>query len=78
VREAGEVNPYGIDLNHHLIPDPVGRAISCLLERIEILEKKLASGHQTVNNGQECDDCEADNVCEPAAPALRRSATGTQ
>ncbi|MBV1789654.1 serine O-acetyltransferase [Marinobacterium sp. D7] len=32
---------YGINLNHHLIPDPVGRAISCLLERIDKLEARL-------------------------------------
>uniref|UniRef100_UPI0035709E97 serine O-acetyltransferase n=1 Tax=Marinobacterium zhoushanense TaxID=1679163 RepID=UPI0035709E97 len=32
---------YGINLNHHLIPDPVGRAISCLLERIDKLESRL-------------------------------------
>lgn len=32
LREAGQPNPYGIDLDHHLIPDPVGKAIACLLE----------------------------------------------
>jgi len=31
----------GINLNHHLIPDPVGRAIGCLLERIDKLEARL-------------------------------------
>ncbi|MBR9883814.1 MAG: serine O-acetyltransferase [Oceanospirillales bacterium] len=37
---------YGINLNHHLIPDPVGRAISCLLERIDTLESRLEGlGH---------------------------------
>jgi len=41
VREAGRINPYGIDLDHHLIPDPVGKAISCLLERIDALELRL-------------------------------------
>ena len=28
LREAGQLNPYGIDLDHHLIPDPVGKAIA--------------------------------------------------
>lgn len=31
----------GINLNHHLIPDPVGRAIACLLDRIDSLEARL-------------------------------------
>lgn len=62
VREAGVVNPYGIDLNHHLIPDPVGRAIACLVGRIEDLEKQLTmAGHY---RDEECDDCEANAVCE--------------
>ena len=32
---------HGIDLNHHLIPDPVGRAMACMLERISLLERKI-------------------------------------
>nr|WP_188577379.1 serine O-acetyltransferase [Azorhizobium oxalatiphilum] len=31
-----------IDLEHHLMPDPVGEAISALLDRIEFLEARLA------------------------------------
>ena len=46
----------GVDLNHHLIPDPVGRAIGCLLERIDHLEAQLQQ------RSDECiacsDDCE--------------------
>ena len=30
---------HGFDLEHHLIPDPVGKAIACLLERVATLEK---------------------------------------
>lgn len=63
VREAGVVNPYGIDLDHHLIPDPVGRAIACLVGRIEDLEKQLSMVANT--REEECDDCEAVEVCEP-------------
>lgn len=29
----------GIDLNHHLMPDPVSEAVSCLLDRIRQLEE---------------------------------------
>lgn len=31
----------GINLNHHMIPDPVGRAMACMLERIDKLEAQL-------------------------------------
>ncbi|MDD3517876.1 MAG: serine O-acetyltransferase [Chromatiales bacterium] len=61
--EAGRPNPYGIDLDHHLIPDPVGRAIACLIERIEVLETALARkpGHE------HCPTCEAQDVCDEVA-----------
>lgn len=42
VREAGRPNAQGIDLDHHLIPDPVGRAMTAMFERIEQLEGELA------------------------------------
>ena len=31
-----------IDLSHHLMPDPVGEALSELLDRIDFLEARLA------------------------------------
>lgn len=66
VREAGTLNPYGIDLNHHLIPDPVGKAISCLMERMNELESRLqAQGTVTVSRDDEqCNTCEAEELCE--------------
>lgn len=36
-----QIDKHGIDLDHHLMPDPVGRAISCLLDRIDVLEKQI-------------------------------------
>jgi serine O-acetyltransferase len=66
LKEAGELNPYGIDLNHHLIPDPVGRAMSCLVERITDLEEKLEmayAGQKHVDE-DDCMECEANEVCE--------------
>jgi len=33
-------NPHGFDLDHHLVPDPVGKAITCLLDRVAQLEKQ--------------------------------------
>lgn len=33
---------HGIDLDHHLMPDPVGRAIESLLNRISALEQEVS------------------------------------
>ena len=34
---------HGIDLDHHQIPDPVGKAIGCLLDRIAQMEREIAT-----------------------------------
>ncbi|TAK63439.1 MAG: serine O-acetyltransferase [Methylobacter sp.] len=57
-------NRHGIDLNHHLIPDPVGKAIACLIERIDELEAKQTKSPK-VTVEENCDHCEAENVCIP-------------
>ena len=62
VREAGKMNQYGIDLDHHLIPDPVGKAIACLVDRIAQLEQQIQG---TGKSAEECLECESVNVCEP-------------
>ena len=52
-----------IDLDHHLIPDPVGRAIACLLERIDTLEGEL---HTLRGGGEQriCRECGATDSCK--------------
>jgi serine O-acetyltransferase len=41
--EAGRPRSAGrINLDHHLMPDPVGEAISALLDRVEFLETRLS------------------------------------
>lgn len=74
VRKAAKVayfNPHGIDLNHHLIPDPVAEAISCLVERIDALETELGLTREETL----CADCGAVAVCEPdGTDAARREA----
>lgn len=40
-RDRRRITPQGIDLDHHQMPDPVGKAISCLLDRIGELEKQV-------------------------------------
>ncbi|SEJ78652.1 serine O-acetyltransferase [Pseudomonas linyingensis] len=67
LREAGQPNPYGIDLDHHLIPDPVGKAIACLLERLDSLEKQVEAGGLLAAGSQQqyYQGCNADNsICE--------------
>lgn len=51
----------GIDLDHHLVPDPVGKAISCLLERIDQLEEQQKNF--ALKPQDSCSECEADDVC---------------
>ena len=56
----------GIDLNHHLIPDPVGRAIGCLLERIDNLEAQLQlRSDECIACGDECELSEFDSYGNP-------------
>ncbi len=62
---------HEIDLNHHLIPDPVADAIGCLLERIRLLEQEAGihgckPGGETAED--ECNQCDAKVVCEPPRP----------
>jgi serine O-acetyltransferase len=57
-------NRHGIDLDHHLIPDPVGKAIACLIERIDELEARQTESPK-VTVEESCDHCEAESVCVP-------------
>ena len=52
----------GIDLDHHLVPDPVGKAIQCLLERIDQLE--AAQKTFVIKSEESCHECEADTLCQ--------------
>lgn len=67
-------NPRGIDLDHHLVPDPVGKAINCLVERLDQLEnnqkKFMASDEET------CGSCEAEGVCHGDEKTMLKRAAG--
>lgn len=68
IKEAGRLNPYGIDLDHHLIPDPVGKAIACLLSRIDALEERIANP-PALPQAIELQACERDNeICANDCP----------
>jgi serine O-acetyltransferase len=54
-----------LDLDHHLIPDPVGKAIGCLLDRIETLEQDLRQlrGVAAPPAASQCGPCAAGELC---------------
>jgi serine O-acetyltransferase len=59
------ITQQGIDLDHHLMPDPVGKAIACLLERIAHLEQRLGVvDAQAVPAENDCATCT--DTCEPS------------
>ena len=59
------ITAHGIDLDHHLMPDPVGKAVACLLERIIRLEAQLAEvTGKPAPASTECDICV--DGCDPA------------
>jgi serine O-acetyltransferase len=65
-RRSAHPNPHGVDLDHHLIPDPVADAITCLLERIRVLEQAAGLGGCAAGGGDgDCGDCDAQRVFAP-------------
>ena len=68
---GGDLNPYGVDLNHHLIPDPVADAISCLMERIRVLEKEVARANGIViGEPGSCPQCDLPECISEDDPLL--------
>ena len=43
--------PHGFDLDHHLIPDPVGKAMVCVLDRLARLERAWAESRNAPHGG---------------------------
>jgi serine O-acetyltransferase len=56
----------GIDFDHHQMPDPVGKAIACLLERISELEQEVVRmrGQRTAPDPTNCVELPADGAAE--------------
>lgn len=53
-----------IDLNHHLLPDPIARSFACLLERVESLETELRQLRGDAPVHTACSACgDDDEVC---------------
>jgi serine O-acetyltransferase len=60
----GQVTANSLNLDHHLIPDPVGKAIQCLLDRIDTLETEVRDlrGLPAPQRGG-CTACAAGELC---------------
>jgi serine O-acetyltransferase len=69
------ITEHGIDLDHHLMPDPVGKAISCLLERINTLEARLdaVSVDDVPAASRECVSCV--ETCDPGQVNVKPETT---
>ena len=73
--ERRRVTEHGIDLDHHQMPDPVGKAISCLLKRIDELERRLGTSAPSTARSEECALCGGlcesghGHICKPKSGA---------
>ncbi|MEW6168493.1 MAG: serine O-acetyltransferase [Pseudomonadota bacterium] len=74
-RERRRIAAPGIDLDHHLVPDPVGKAIGCLLDRINELDRQVARMRLQMPPDKDCVDC--DDICSESNFGARRSLPGT-
>jgi len=73
-RATRRLRAGSIDLDHHEVPDPVGRAIGCLLDRVEFLEARLnemrhgttasRTAQPVIDTSAACNDC-----VQPCTPA---------
>lgn len=52
--ERRRITEHGIDLDHHQMPDPVGKAIGCLLARIDQLERQLGNATAGASHCSQC------------------------
>jgi serine O-acetyltransferase len=52
-QERRRITEQGIDLDHHLIPDPMGKALACLLQRIDELERRVGAA----DGAEDCTQC---------------------
>ncbi len=65
-RNGGDYEANGINLDHHLLPDPVAKSIACLIERIEMLEQELAElrhDPQPAGHSGQCRTRSAGDLC---------------
>lgn len=68
-------NPRGIDLDHHLVPDPIGKAINCLVERLDQLEANQEK-FVVMKTEEDCEQCEGDSVCHSSDESILKRVAG--
>jgi serine O-acetyltransferase len=56
-------DPDHIDLDHHLMPDPVGKAVGCLMKRIDQLEREMSALRGQIVHEPSCGVCAAGELC---------------
>jgi serine O-acetyltransferase len=66
---------HGFDLDHHLIPDPVGKAITCLLDRVAQLERTLAAAGNLAMADAACAACDDNCIAPVFQPAVFETST---
>ncbi|MGK7905610.1 MAG: serine O-acetyltransferase [Synechococcus sp.] len=57
------ITDHGIDLDHHLMPDPVGKALSSLIDRISDLESEI----KTLKGEESSQDTLSPDPTEPSS-----------
>lgn len=69
-RQGVAMNPRGIDLDHHHIPDVVSQTIASLLDRIEVLENRMQATENS-DGGRLYTYYEVLEMCEAASARAR-------
>lgn len=74
-KERRRITEHGIDLDHHRMPDPVRKAITCLLDRISELERQVAAvprGPDDPAPGacRACRACDAEDCARPSRDGM--------
>ncbi|MGR8931065.1 MAG: serine O-acetyltransferase [Gammaproteobacteria bacterium] len=67
-------DPRGIDLDHHLVPDPIGRAINCLVDRLDKLEANQEKF--VMAETDTCQTCDSDGVCHSEETVIVQHVAG--
>jgi len=65
---------HGFDLDHHLIPDPIGKARACMLDRLAQLERALAHSAGLASADASCGVC-SDTCATPGFDRARHPET---
>jgi serine O-acetyltransferase len=69
------ITEHGIDLDHHLIPDPVEKAISCLLDRVAQLEQQIGMTTDEPLAAASSDCVTCTETCDPVHTGAHKKIT---